>query len=192
MGYLGDNLSAPYVSAALNNNDDDTEIHLPNNDTSQYYTITDPSSSSEEPKPAAANGDGKEADNTTAIATATLGKGKEKKPLKQIAIHATTTTIKPSSSSKPNDDTNTNNNDTNSDNNNNDDTNTKLDIFTYHRGRCGQEPRDPSTGELLCDTDPIDTNYKWQPTPFELDRRTRCCLHGGEDVDTPRAAKLIE
>lgn len=42
-------------------------------------------------------------------------------------------------------------------------TKTKLDIYTYHRGRVGQEPRNPSTGTLLCDMDPIDTNYGWIP-----------------------------
>ena len=42
--------------------------------------------------------------------------------------------------------------------------NTKLDIYTYHRGRVGQEPRNPSTGELLCDMDPIDTSYGWVPS----------------------------
>jgi len=38
-----------------------------------------------------------------------------------------------------------------------------LDIYTYHRGRVGQEPRDPKSGELLCDTDLIDTNHHWIP-----------------------------
>lgn len=34
-----------------------------------------------------------------------------------------------------------------------------LDMFTYHRGREGQEPRDNKSGELLCDVEPTDTNY---------------------------------
>ena len=38
-----------------------------------------------------------------------------------------------------------------------------IDIFTYHQGRVGDEARDPKTGELLCDSDPIDTNHKWVP-----------------------------
>jgi len=38
-----------------------------------------------------------------------------------------------------------------------------LDIYTYHRGRVGQEPRNVKTGELLCDTDPVDTNHGWSP-----------------------------
>ena len=38
-----------------------------------------------------------------------------------------------------------------------------LDIYSYHRGRMGCEPRDKNTGELLCDTDPVDTNHFWVP-----------------------------
>ena len=38
-----------------------------------------------------------------------------------------------------------------------------VDIYTYHRGRVGEEPRDEITGELLCDTEPIDTNHGWIP-----------------------------
>jgi len=38
-----------------------------------------------------------------------------------------------------------------------------LDIYSYHRGRAGDEPRCPKTGELLCDTDPLDTNHYWIP-----------------------------
>ncbi len=38
-----------------------------------------------------------------------------------------------------------------------------IDIYTYHQGRVGDEVRDPKTGELLCDSDPVDTNYKWVP-----------------------------
>ena len=37
------------------------------------------------------------------------------------------------------------------------------DIYTYHRGREGQEPRDAVTGELLCDTEPVTTNHGWLP-----------------------------
>ena len=38
-----------------------------------------------------------------------------------------------------------------------------IDIYTYHKGRVGDEVRDPKTGELLCDSDPVDTNHKWIP-----------------------------
>ena len=38
-----------------------------------------------------------------------------------------------------------------------------IDIFTYHKGRVGHEARDPKTGELLCDSNPLDTNYNWVP-----------------------------
>eukprot|EP00804_Cyclotella_cryptica_P013435 CCRYP_005173-RB/>CCRYP_005173-RB protein AED:0.11 eAED:0.11 QI:59/1/1/1/0.5/0.4/5/2459/1160 len=38
-----------------------------------------------------------------------------------------------------------------------------LDIYTYHRGRVGQEPRD-ANGELLAQLDPVDTNHDWTPT----------------------------
>lgn len=37
-----------------------------------------------------------------------------------------------------------------------------LDIYSYHRGRVGQEPRD-AKGELLAPLDPIDTNHDWKP-----------------------------
>jgi hypothetical protein len=39
-----------------------------------------------------------------------------------------------------------------------------LDIYTYHRGRVGQEPRSAS-GKLLAPTDPVDTNHDWTPSP---------------------------
>jgi hypothetical protein len=38
-----------------------------------------------------------------------------------------------------------------------------LDMYTYHRGREGEEPRDEETGQLLCDVDPTDSNYGWEP-----------------------------
>ncbi len=38
-----------------------------------------------------------------------------------------------------------------------------IDIYTYHQGRVGDEVRDPKTGELLCDSDPVDTNHRWVP-----------------------------
>lgn len=34
-----------------------------------------------------------------------------------------------------------------------------LDIYAYHRGREGFEFRDELTGELICDTEPVDTNH---------------------------------
>lgn len=34
-----------------------------------------------------------------------------------------------------------------------------LDIYAYHRGREGFELRDELTGDLLCDTDPVDTSH---------------------------------
>mmetsp|Transcript_26003 Transcript_26003/g.54463 ORF Transcript_26003/g.54463 Transcript_26003/m.54463 type:complete len:1204 (-) Transcript_26003:93-3704(-) len=38
-----------------------------------------------------------------------------------------------------------------------------VDIYTYHRGRVGEELRDEKTGELLCDMEPVDTNHYWRP-----------------------------
>ena len=38
-----------------------------------------------------------------------------------------------------------------------------LDMYTYHRGREGSEPRDEETGQLLCDVEPTDTNHGWEP-----------------------------
>jgi hypothetical protein len=34
-----------------------------------------------------------------------------------------------------------------------------LDMYSYHRGREGMEPRDPESGELLCPLEPTDTNH---------------------------------
>lgn len=34
-----------------------------------------------------------------------------------------------------------------------------LDMYSYHRGREGMEPRDCDSGELLCPLEPTDTNY---------------------------------
>ena len=36
-----------------------------------------------------------------------------------------------------------------------------LDIYSYHRGIAGYEPRDESSGHLLCETYPVDTNHFW-------------------------------
>jgi hypothetical protein len=36
-----------------------------------------------------------------------------------------------------------------------------IDMYIYHRGREGSEPRDIETGELLCDVGPTDTSYGW-------------------------------
>ena len=36
-----------------------------------------------------------------------------------------------------------------------------LNIHAYHRGIAGVEPRDESSGNLLCETDPVDTNHYW-------------------------------
>jgi len=38
--------------------------------------------------------------------------------------------------------------------------NGELNIYAYHRGLQGMEPRDPATGDLLCDLPPTDTNHK--------------------------------
>jgi hypothetical protein len=34
-----------------------------------------------------------------------------------------------------------------------------LDMYSYHRGREGMDPRDPESGELLCPLEPSDTNH---------------------------------
>jgi hypothetical protein len=36
-----------------------------------------------------------------------------------------------------------------------------LDMFAYHRGREGMEPRDPDSGQLLCDVRPTDHMHNW-------------------------------
>ena len=36
-----------------------------------------------------------------------------------------------------------------------------VDIYAYHRGRAGLEPRSPRSGELLCDVDPSDTGQQF-------------------------------
>ena len=108
-----------------------------------YYTITDPAAEAKE-KAKAAKAKEVDADDDKKPAAETKDAKKEDDkidkeakqsttPLKQITIHAT-----------PKD-------------------STTLDIYTYHRGRVGQEPRHSKTGELLCDTDPIDTNHCWVP-----------------------------
>ena len=43
-----------------------------------------------------------------------------------------------------------------------------LDMYTYHRGREGMEPRDDETGELLCDVEPTDTNHGWEPPSMKM------------------------
>lgn len=43
-----------------------------------------------------------------------------------------------------------------------------LDMYTYHRGREGMEPRDDETGQLLCDVEPTDTNHGWEPPNMKL------------------------
>ena len=46
------------------------------------------------------------------------------------------------------------------------------DVHTYHLGRCGHEPRDTRTGELLRDLPPDDTSHGWNP-PSDLVCRVR-------------------
>ena len=46
----------------------------------------------------------------------------------------------------------------------------RADIYTYHRGRVGMEPRNPKTGELLADVDPSDTNDGWEPAGSTVTR----------------------
>jgi hypothetical protein len=36
-----------------------------------------------------------------------------------------------------------------------------LDMYSYHRGREGMEPRDPLTGQLYCCQEATDTNHDW-------------------------------
>ena len=37
-----------------------------------------------------------------------------------------------------------------------------LDLYSYHRGREGMEPRDPDSGDLLCDVKQTDTTHGWE------------------------------
>ena len=111
--------------------------------TSKYYTITDP-----ELKPAAGttgSTEAKEEEDEAALSLLPLSNDdKNKEKLKEIAIHASASAT-------------SNNDDKEGGNSNN------LDIYTYHRGRTGQEPRNIH-GDLLCDTNPIDTNFNWNPS----------------------------
>lgn len=59
----------------------------------------------------------------------------------------------------------------------------RLDIYTYHRGRVSDEPRDPVTGELLCDTDPVDTNHYWAPPKSLVCRVVVKFPLGGDEYD---------
>jgi hypothetical protein len=43
-----------------------------------------------------------------------------------------------------------------------------LDMYIYHRGREGYEPRDEETGQLLCDVEPTDTNHGWEPPNMKI------------------------
>ncbi|CAB9499372.1 Nucleosome-remodeling factor subunit NURF301 [Seminavis robusta] len=43
-----------------------------------------------------------------------------------------------------------------------------LDLYTYHRGREGMEPRDATTGELLCDVPQTDSNHKFDEPRLTL------------------------
>jgi hypothetical protein len=38
----------------------------------------------------------------------------------------------------------------------------------YHRGIAGEEPRHRGTGDLLCDTEPTDTNHSWDEPKLKL------------------------
>ncbi|KAL7535634.1 hypothetical protein ACHAXR_006622 [Thalassiosira sp. AJA248-18] len=154
--------SAKKASAAAN---DDAAT---NNDNAapKYYTITDPAiESAKAAAPTKSSNDAPADDGATKTTDGDNDNKNDGKktaeaaaaptPLKKIAIHSMTTTAATSSNNE------TTNNDSNS--NNESSSSTRLDIYTYHRGRVGQEPRDPKTGELLCDTDPVDTNHGWIP-----------------------------
>ena len=56
-----------------------------------------------------------------------------------------------------------------------------LDIYAYHRGREGMEPRDPATGELVCDVEPTDTNYKLDEPRLSLNVTVKFPLVDEED-----------
>ena len=55
-----------------------------------------------------------------------------------------------------------------------------LDMFTYHRGREGLEPRDDVTGVLLCDVDATDTNHGWEPPSMKISINISFPLCDGE------------
>ena len=57
-----------------------------------------------------------------------------------------------------------------------------LDIYAYHRGREGMEPRDPATGELVCDVQPTDTNYKLDEPRLTLTVTVKFPLVEEEDI----------
>jgi hypothetical protein len=58
-----------------------------------------------------------------------------------------------------------------------------LDMFAYHRGREGMEPRDPDSGQLLCDVRPTDNMHIWD-APRMMVTITICfSLEGGGSVN---------
>jgi hypothetical protein len=64
-----------------------------------------------------------------------------------------------------------------------------IDIFAYHRGREGMEPRDEVTGELLCDVEPTDTNFNWDEP--KLCAQITVSFPLCDEVDTERSSDDI-
>lgn len=69
--------------------------------------------------------------------------------------------------------------------------NKSLDVYAYHRGREGMEPRDAATGELLCDVEPTDTNYKWDEPKTGLQVFVSFPLTDENEKDGPRFEDTI-
>lgn len=64
-----------------------------------------------------------------------------------------------------------------------------LDMYTYHRGREGLEPRDDETGKLLCDVDPTDTNHGWEPPNLKIAINISFPLSDGQEDENEESQR---
>ena len=60
-----------------------------------------------------------------------------------------------------------------------------LDIYSYHRGREGMEPRDPESGELLCAQAVTDTNHDWDAPKMVVNIVIQFPLDDDDEDDGP-------
>lgn len=58
-----------------------------------------------------------------------------------------------------------------------------LDMYAYHRGREGMEPRDPDTGQLLCDVKSTDNMHNWDAPRMIVTITIFFSLEGGGSVN---------
>ena len=67
-----------------------------------------------------------------------------------------------------------------------------LDMYSYHRGREGLEPRDPESGNLLCDTEQSDTMHGWEAQRTTATIIIEFPLEGGDVVEPLNGRGLKE